>query len=73
MTDNFTPVLIIPLPCPSQIIVKLQFSLGVYVPYILKLFIRKFLIPEQRQMSERAVLWLEFPTVLRLFQEIGEV
>jgi hypothetical protein len=46
MTDNFTPVLIIPPPTPSQIIVKLQFALGIYVPYILKLVIRKFLIPE---------------------------
>ena len=82
MTDHFTPVLIIPPPPPSQITVKLQFALGVYVLYILKLVIRKFLIPEQRQISflsiaalkfETAMLWLEVPTVLWLFQEVGEV
>jgi hypothetical protein len=59
MTDNFTPILIIPPSRP-------EFALGVYVPYILKLVIRKFLIPEQRQisflpidapMSETAMLW----------------
>lgn len=61
---------------------KLQFALGVYVPYILKLVVRKFLKSKQRQisflssattMSEIAVLWLEFSTVLWLFQENAEV
>jgi len=62
--------------------VKLQFALGVYVLYTLKLVIRKFLISEQQQisflsiaaqMSETSMLWLEFPTILWLFQKIAEV
>jgi hypothetical protein len=86
MTDNFTPVLIIPpFPRPhtppSQII-ELQLTIGVYVPYILKLAVRKFLTPEQRQisflfvaaqMSSKTMLKMEFPSVLWLFQEIAEV